>query len=84
MAYALYDIKPISRGHMIVIPKRHHTTIFESTPQEIIAVFDLIRQAKTIIEKEFKPDGYNVQANCGAVAGQIVMHAHLHLIPRYL
>ena len=83
MAYALYDIKPISRGHMLFILKRHHTTVFESTSEEIAAVFELIGKAKEIIQKEHKPDGYNIQANCGPVAGQIVMHAHVHLIPRY-
>ncbi len=83
LAYALYDIKPISSGHMLLIPKRHHESLFESTPEEITAVFELIHQAKAIITKERKPDGYNLQANCGRVAGQIVMHAHVHLIPRY-
>lgn len=83
LAYALYDIKPLSKGHMLFIPKRHHTTIFESTPQEIDAVFALTNQAKKILEKEHNPTGYNIQVNCGASAGQIVMHAHVHLIPRY-
>ena len=83
LAFAVYDIKPISKGHMLFIPKRHHKTIFESTPNEVEAVFDLINKAKEILQKDHQPDGYNVQVNCGAVAGQIVMHAHLHLIPRY-
>lgn len=83
LAYAVYDIKPISKGHMVFIPKRHHTTIFDSTREEIAAMFTLINKAKGIIQKEHNPEGYNIQANCGPVAGQIVMHAHFHLIPRY-
>lgn len=83
LAYALYDIKPISKGHMLFIPKRHHLTIFESTAAEISAVFDLLNKAKELISKEHNPAGFNLQVNCGAAAGQIVMHAHLHLIPRY-
>ena len=83
LAYALYDIKPLSKGHMLVIPKRHHVTVFESTFEELRAMFDLLGQAKAIIQKEHKPDGYNVTANCGTAAGQVVMHAHFHLIPRY-
>ena len=83
LAYAVYDIKPISRGHMLFIPKRHHETVFDSTVQEITAMFELINKAKVLIHKEHKPDGYNIQANCGNAAGQIVMHAHFHLIPRY-
>ena len=83
LAYALYDIKPLSKGHMLVIPRRHHTTVFESTPAELNAIFDLLAKAKVIIQKEHNPDGYNVTANCGTAAGQVVMHAHFHLIPRY-
>jgi diadenosine tetraphosphate (Ap4A) HIT family hydrolase len=83
LAYAVYDIKPHSKGHMLFIPKRHHTTIFESTPAEVSAIFELINKAKLSLQKEHNPDGYNIQVNCGEVAGQIVMHAHVHLIPRY-
>ena len=84
LAFAVYDIKPISRGHMLFITKRHHPTVFESTSQEIEAMFDLINKAKEMITKEHHPDGFNVQANCGAVAGQVIMHAHIHLVPRYV
>jgi len=68
---------------MLVIPKRHHATIFESTPEEIKAVFELLHKAKELLIKEYKPDGFNIVANCGEAAGQIVMHAHMHLLPRY-
>ena len=83
LAYALNDIKPLSKGHMLFITKRHIEQIFEATPDEVKALFDLINQAKVLLIKEHQPDGFNIQANCGSVAGQIVMHAHLHFIPRY-
>jgi diadenosine tetraphosphate (Ap4A) HIT family hydrolase len=83
LAYCLYDIKPITKGHMLFITKRHHTDIFGSTPEEIKAVFELVQKAKELLLKEYKPDGFNIIANCGVAAGQIVMHAHMHLLPRY-
>jgi diadenosine tetraphosphate (Ap4A) HIT family hydrolase len=83
LTYCLYDIKPITEGHLLVIPKRHHTDIFESTPEEITSAFELIRKAKELLLKKYKPDGFNIVANCAEAAGQIVMHAHLHLLPRY-
>ena len=83
LAYGLHDIKPITKGHMLFIPKRHHATIFESTSEEINAMFELIKKAKELLLKEHKPDGFNIVANCGEAAGQIVMHAHLHLLPCY-
>jgi len=82
-AYAVYDIKPITKGHMLFIPKRHYETVFHASDTEIQALFDLINQAKAILDKEHQPAAYNINANCGEAAGQIVMHAHLHLIPRY-
>jgi diadenosine tetraphosphate (Ap4A) HIT family hydrolase len=83
LAYALYDIKPITKGHMIVIPKRHYMTMFEANPEEIVAVFELIQKARDLMIKEHQPDGFNIVANCGADAGQVVMHAHMHVLPRY-
>ena len=83
LAYAIYDISPISKGHTLLIPKRHFELIFEASPQEIASLFDLLNKMKTVLQKEHKPDGYNIWVNCGRVAGQIVMHSHLHLIPRY-
>jgi len=44
----------------------------------------LLRRAKTVLEMEFKPDGYNIGINDGAAAGQTVPHLHIHLIPRYI
>lgn len=83
LAYCLYDIKPLSPGHMLIIPKRHQVTLFESNSEEINAIFHLVNKAKELLVKEHKPDGFNIFANCGETAGQVVMHAHLHLLPRY-
>jgi len=83
LAYCLYDIKPITKGHVLVITKRHHRTIFESTLEEMKAIFELIQRARVLLIAEYKPDGFNIMANCGEAAGQIVLHAHVHLLPRY-
>ena len=50
---------------------------------ERIELTGLINKAKEIIEKQYKPNGYNIGMNCGEVAGQSVMHFHCHIIPRY-
>lgn len=83
LAYVLYDINPISKGHALIIFKRHFEQIFESTSEEFNAVRELIVKMKDVLQKEHSPDGYNLWINCGSVAGQVVMHAHIHLIPRY-
>jgi diadenosine tetraphosphate (Ap4A) HIT family hydrolase len=74
---------PVSPGHSLVIPKRHIGSWFEITSDEQLALLDLLAIAKTSLEDEFNPDGYNIGINDGPVAGQTVPHLHMHLIPRY-
>jgi diadenosine tetraphosphate (Ap4A) HIT family hydrolase len=83
LAYAAYDIQPMTKGHTLIILKRHVEQIFDATPQESQAIKDLLLQMKGIVSKEHSPDGFNIMINCGQAAGQVVMHAHVHLIPRY-
>ena len=75
--------EPILIGSGIIIPKEHHETVFELSTAEIKDTFDLMKRAKKVIDVEHNPDGYNIGWNNGAVAGQEVFHAHLHVIPRY-
>ena len=83
LAYARYDSNSLSRGHVIVVPKRHVADFFEMDGAEQAAVLQLLNRIRQFIQKEYSPDGYNVGANIGRAAGQSRMHVHLHLIPRY-
>ena len=83
LCYMIYDKFPVAPGHSLIIPKRHITTVFEMTAEEWAAAGALINLAKTEIEKKYQPLGYNIKVNCGKAAGQEVMHAHIHLIPKY-
>ena len=74
---------PISPGHTLVIPRRHVDSFFNLTADERADLLGLLDQAKAGIDKEFKPDTYNVGINDGPAAGQTVPHLHIHLIPRY-
>ena len=84
LAYVRPDNHSLSRGHVLVIPKRHVADFFEMTPQEQAAVLELLRNARQRIHAEHSPDGYNIGVNIGQAAGQSRMHVHVHLIPRYL
>jgi len=77
------DGYPISPGHTLVIPHRHIDSFFHLTAEERVDLLGLLDQAKAGIDKEFKPDTYNVGINDGPAAGQTVPHLHIHLIPRY-
>ncbi|MFO8000079.1 MAG: bifunctional class I SAM-dependent methyltransferase/HIT family protein [Marinilabilia sp.] len=82
-AYAIYDGFPVSRGHSLIIPKRHVSDYFEMTQKEQFYCWNLVNFVKTILHKELNPDGFNIGVNIGEAAGQSIFHAHIHLIPRY-
>jgi len=82
-AIAFYDKYPVQRGHLLIVPKRHAATYFDATDEEIMAIHELIKQGKALLDREYSPDGYNIGVNVGEYGGQTVMHLHFHLIPRY-
>jgi len=84
LAYVRYDNHALSRGHVLVVPKRHVASFFDMSTDEQIAVLQLLGQAQRHLQLTFSPDGYNIGVNVGAAAGQSRMHVHVHLIPRYV
>ena len=82
-AIVRFDNFPVNKGHLEVIPKRHVKDWWETTTEERIAMFNLLDEAKKMIDNKYNPDGYNIGMNLGKAAGQSIMHLHIHLIPRY-
>ena len=83
LAFSARDTYPTSPGHTLVIPRRHVSSFFELTLEEVAACMGLIQEEKKLIDKEFKPDGYNIGVNVGPAAGQSIYHVHIHIIPGY-
>jgi len=82
-ALAIYDGFPVSKGHMLIISKRHISDYFESESSDREGLWQLVDDSKKYLDKQFKPGGYNVGINCCHAAGQTVMHFNIYLIPRY-
>jgi diadenosine tetraphosphate (Ap4A) HIT family hydrolase len=74
--------KEFLRGSGVIIPKAHRPTVFELTPAEIDATFELLRQARPLLDERYKPDGFNIGWNCYAAGGG-APHAHLHVLLRF-
>jgi diadenosine tetraphosphate (Ap4A) HIT family hydrolase len=74
---------PISPGHTLIIPRRHMGSFFDLSEAERNSLLSLLEDAKRRLDKEFRPDGYNIGINDGSAAGQTVPHLHIHLIPRF-
>ena len=83
LSVAFFDTFPVSKGHTLIIPKRHCVTYFDLTSEEISDMHDLSLKVKEFLDQKYHPDGYNIGFNCLEAAGQTVMHAHMHVIPRY-
>jgi diadenosine tetraphosphate (Ap4A) HIT family hydrolase len=83
LAYARYDDNSLSRGHVLVIPKRHVPNFFDMTSEEQSAVLGLLNESQRLAQRNYSPDGYNIGVNIGKAGGQSRMHVHVHLIPRY-
>jgi len=80
---AFLDIYPVNKGHVLIIPKKHYETILE-IPDELLG--DVIKASKKVskaVMKTMKADGFNVGMNNYKASGQLVPHAHFHIIPRY-
>lgn len=83
LAVVIQDAYPVSRGHTLVLPRRHVGSFFELESPERDAVFELLDVARRDLNQTLHPDGYNIGINDGSAAGQTVPHLHVHLIPRY-
>nr|WP_018249044.1 HIT family protein [Orenia marismortui] len=82
-SFAIFDKYPVNKGHLLIIPKRHFSSFFELSKEEMNDIYDLINQGKEKLDKLYSPDGYNIGVNVGETAGQTIMHLHIHIIPRY-
>tara|TARA_B100000683_G_C12251758_1_gene457772 strand:+ start:307 stop:708 length:402 start_codon:yes stop_codon:yes gene_type:complete len=82
-AFVSYDSYPVSKFHSLIIPKRHIRNYFDLDEKELNACNQLIKKIRTKIEKDDNlVEGFNLGTNAGIVAGQTIMHCHIHLIPR--
>ena len=82
-AVALLDGYPVSEGHTLVVPTKHAASLFDLSPEEQAAVWTLVREVRDHLQSALSPDGFNIGLNDGEAAGQTVLHAHVHVIPRH-
>lgn len=83
LVMAFLDIAPINPGHLLVIPQEHHESI-ASVPEAVAGrMMHVAGRLGTAQRRALDADGFNLHLANGACAGQVVMHAHLHVIPRH-
>ena len=81
--FAFLDIKPNNPGHTLIIPKTHYKNIYELPDETLSEIAPLIKKIAIAVKHGVTADGINIIMNNDSAAGQIVHHAHFHIIPRF-
>lgn len=80
---AFLDIYPASKGHALVIPKKHYVNLIDAPEKELADVIKIVKKIGKAQIKNLKADGFNVHQSNNKEAGQVVFHLHFHVVPRY-
>ena len=82
--YVILNLFPYGTGHLMVVPHRHAGSLSELSPEESAEAMTLLTQAERVLRDEYHPQGFNIGANIGKVAGAGVPgHVHFHILPRW-
>lgn len=79
----ILDLAPATKGHALILPKQHADNLYELPDETAAKALVLAKKLAKNMKDRLGCDGLNVVQNNGEVAGQTVLHFHLHLIPRY-
>lgn len=79
----ILDLSPATKGHALILPKKHMANIFEMDEETAEKVFILASRIAKAMKEALNCDGLNIVQNNGEIAGQTVFHFHMHIIPRY-
>jgi histidine triad (HIT) family protein len=83
LTVAFMDINPATRGHALVVPRRHAANLLEIEPDDLAATVLAAQRLARLITERLGADGVNLLNSCGSAAWQTVFHLHVHVIPRY-
>lgn len=84
LVFAFMDIAPINKGHILLIPREHHKSASTIPGDTAGRIFSLASRIGVALKRSEKAEGFNLHLADGECAGQVVMHAHMHIIPRWI
>ena len=83
VSYAFLDINPLTQGHAMVIPKGHYEKL-EDVPHDVVGkLFETTQKISKSAQRALNAPATTIGINNGIVAGQLVPHLHIHVVPRY-
>jgi len=77
------DIMPANKGHCLVVPKKHYETLLEISDDDLANLVKATKKVAKALSLSIGNGSFNIVMNNGEIAGQLVAHAHLHIIPRF-
>jgi len=80
---AFLDINPVNPGHTLVVPKEHYKNIFDLPRDVLCQLAETVQKVSIAVEKGVEADGIVVTSNNNEAAGQVIEHAHTHVVPRH-
>lgn len=80
---AFLDIHPVNIGHTLVVPKAHHPNLYETPDETLAQMMVVVKKLSIAIKTAMGADGINIEMNNDPVAGQIIFHSHIHIVPRF-
>jgi histidine triad (HIT) family protein len=83
LTLSFLDINPASKGHSLVIPKKHYPTMLDIPEMELAELIKAVQKIGAAAMKATKADGFNIIQNNKEAAGQVVQHLHFHVVPRF-
>jgi histidine triad (HIT) family protein len=80
---AFMDINPATRGHALVVPRRHSTDLMDVSDDDLAYTMAAARRLARRMDETLEPGGFNILNSTRPAAWQTIFHYHLHVIPRY-
>jgi histidine triad (HIT) family protein len=80
---AFLDIMPANKGHCLIVPKKHYETLLDISDEDLKHLIIATKKVTKALSLSIGNGAYNMVMNNGKVAGQVVAHAHIHIIPRF-
>lgn len=81
--YAFLDINPVNIGHTLLVPKEHSANLYETSDEDLTRMAPVVKKLSVAIKSAVGADGINIEMNNDPVAGQLIFHTHIHIVPRF-
>lgn len=80
---AFLDLHPVNIGHTLIVPKTHATNLYDTPDETLAHMMTVVKKLSVAVKSALGADGINIEMNNDPVAGQVIFHTHLHIIPRF-